>query len=193
MNKSDLITLRKIVNEEIERRTKINELLVDDKVMEYIHLIKGELRFLSTEDIRGILKEFLKDFEVKKSNNIYVCTEATYLHCEICYEETIWDDYNVNIDTKYADTKWYKDIETGEKICAKRPRSYDTFGMTTVYNDDKIKICDFENNNIVLNPTNSCNNDNNYMNVRLDFFENAYKLGQAKSKKLLLEKYPRLS
>ena len=51
---------------------------------------------------------------------------------------------------------------------------------------------EFENENIILNPYNTSNNRNGYDEVKYDFFETALKNGQAKAKKLVLSKYPRI-
>ena len=58
--------------------------------------------------------------------------------------------------------------------------------------DKRIVTSEFERNNIVLNPYNKSDNNNGYEEVRRDFFENTLKYGEEESKKLLLEKYPRL-
>ena len=78
----------------------------------------------------------------------------------------------------------YGNIETGKFIKARNPNVIDD------HTDELIP--DFESNHIVLNPTNSNENMNNYQEVKLDFFENAINIGQGKSKQLVLKKYNRL-
>ncbi len=51
---------------------------------------------------------------------------------------------------------------------------------------------DFENDNIILNPYNTSTNRNGYDEVKMDFFKTSIEKGQAKAKKLILTKYPRL-
>ena len=58
--------------------------------------------------------------------------------------------------------------------------------------NNKILIKVFEDNNIVLNPYNTNVNSNGYYEVKTDFFINAIKDGQTKSKRLLLSKYSRI-
>lgn len=122
----------------------------------------------------------LTEFKVKNSNGIYVCTNAYYFDCRVCYQDTECFIVDVNIDSKHAERKMYFDIETGNIIRA--------------YDDDYYSplIEDFEKNNIVLNPYNSGNNMNGYEEVKMDFFEGILNNGQDKVKKMILSKYPRL-
>ena len=53
-------------------------------------------------------------------------------------------------------------------------------------------ISTFESENIVLNPYNTSNNKNGYDDVHLDFFSFSVEQGQAKAKKLILEKYKKM-
>ena len=53
-------------------------------------------------------------------------------------------------------------------------------------------ISKFESENIVLNPYNTSNNKNGYDDVHLDFFSSSVEQGQAKAKKLILEKYKKM-
>lgn len=53
-------------------------------------------------------------------------------------------------------------------------------------------ISTFESERLVLNPYNTSKNSNGYDEVRLDFFETAIKDSQAKARKLVLSKYPKI-
>lgn len=181
MKKNELIKFKKLINNEIDRRKRINELLEHELVREYLKLTNIEKDNLSSENIKEILNLILKDFKVVSTNKIYVCTQAYYTDCRICYQDTNWYTKNVSIDSKCAENKIYKDIESGLSI------------ETTNNKDDILKrplIDTFEKENIVLNPYNTHLNENGYEDVRLDFFENTFKYGQVKSKKMILKKYP---
>lgn len=181
MNKSELIKLKKLVNLEISRRERIDELLNNEFVEEYLELTQIP-KYENKSDFLEVLKDILKDFEVKETNNIFVCTYSSGIDYDICYEETNTYSKRLKINSDNADFKIYTDIESGKKITAKKEENK--------YIDSTIK--EFEKNNIVLNPYNSCDNSNGYEEVRLDFFNNCIKSGQNKSKNLILNKYPRI-
>ena len=86
-----------------------------------------------------------------------------------------------DINSPYAEYKIYQDIENGKRIKAKQEEDQ--------WNHYQL-IKDFEREHLILNPTNK--DDNLYQEVRLEFFQNAIEKGQVKSKRRLLEKYPRL-
>ena len=182
MKRSDLIKLRNQVNNEISRRKLINELLENDFVKQLAHLKYMDINKYDY-DTRKIIDLIIDSYEITNTNLIYVCTDSYTIDYDICYEETNYYSRSEEIDSKYSKHKIYKDIESGKIIRA--IRNEDNFYK-------RVLIDEFEKNNLILNPTNKSSNANNYYEVRLDFFENAYKYGQAKSKKLLLEKYPRL-
>lgn len=181
MDKNELIKLKKLVNLEISKRERIDELLNNEFVEEYLKLTQIP-KYENKSDFLEVLKDILKDFEVTKTNNIYVCTKASGIEYDICYEETSTYSKNIKIDSKEADFKIYTDIESKRKIIAKKEKNK--------YVDSTIE--EFEKNNIVLNPYNSCDNSNGYEEVRLDFFNNCIKSGQTKAKNLILNKYPRI-
>ncbi len=179
MQKVELIKLRKLVEKEIKRRKRINELLTNELVKEYIELNNLKVKNLDSNNIREILEQILSSYEIKESNGIYVCTRAYYVYWNVCYEDTNYYSKEVAINSPNAEHKIYTDIETGKRIKANRE-------------DNEPFIKDFEQSNIVLNPSNTCKNDNNYDEVKFDFFNTALKEGQAKAKKLVLAKYPRI-
>ena len=64
MNRNDILKLKQLVNEEIERRTKINELLNSDLVQEFIKLNNIRLRHLDEKDLKDIIKNVFKDYKI---------------------------------------------------------------------------------------------------------------------------------
>ncbi len=178
MRKNELTQLRKQVNAEIARRQKINQYLESKDVLEYIKLIGGSTQKKDLENIREMLLEILKNFQVKETNGIYVCTKAydEDNSAPILYPRTPEGKGGV-------DCKCYMDIESKKEIvtnCVIGPSIYD-----------------FEKRNIVLNPYNAPYNDkkivlNGFEEVRLDFFEECYKNGQYKAVQKVLSKYPRI-
>ncbi len=183
MKRNELIQLRELVDDEIKRRKRIKELLGNELVMEYLEITKTNPVDLDINNISEIISKVLSSFTISKTNGIYVCTSAWYTDWKVCYEETNYYSQDVDINSEYAESKIYTDIESGECICAKK-----------VVNcmDIRPLISNFEQNNIVLNPYNTGNNRNGYDEVKFDFFETALKDGQAKAKKLVLTKYPRI-
>lgn len=180
MNRNELVKYRKLVNEEIDKRKRINELLETDLLKEYLKIKGINEADMDIRNIREVIKGVLKEFKVKDTNGIYVCTSACYIDCHISYQDTEYYTVDVDIDSKYAERKVYYDIETGE---LKRASIEDKYYPL---------IKDFEKNNVVLNPYNSCKNMNGYEEVKLDYFESVLTNNQDKAKKMILSKYPRL-
>ena len=178
MNKNEITRLRKQIHDEVERRKKINHYLDNEVVQNYLKLIGESTDKKEIENIREMLVDILKNFEVKNTNGIYVCTKAydEDNSAPILYPRTPEGKGGV-------DCKCYMDIESKKEIvtnCIIGPSIYD-----------------FEKRNIVLNPYNAPYNDkkillNGYEEVRLDFFEECYKNGQYKADQKVLSKYPRI-
>jgi hypothetical protein len=148
--------------------------------------IKGEdnaniTHYQIGKNIREVIKEILDSYKISKTNGIYVCTKAYYFDPHVVYQDLVCTTVDVDIDSKCAERRIYYDIESGalERAFKEENNFYPTFH-------------DFEDFNIVLNPYNTSKDKNGYEEVRMDFFENAIKYGQAKSKKLLLSKYKKL-
>ena len=183
MKRNELIILRELLMEEINKRKRINYLLEQDLIKEYLELANIKSKELDTLNINKILNEILKDYKITKTNNIFVCTNSYYLDYDICYEDTNYYTREVSINSEYAERRIYKDIESGKIIRA-----------TKELNDyfKRPLINDFEKDNIVLNPYNTCNKENGYNEVRLDFFKEAINKGQAKAKQKILKKYNRI-
>ena len=45
-------------------------------------------KYENKSDFLEVLKDILKDFEVKETNNIFVCTYSSGIDYDVCYEET---------------------------------------------------------------------------------------------------------
>ena len=184
MNKDELIILKDLVDKEIEKRKRINELLENETVQEYLRITNTDPCNIDSDNIREVLSQILKTWEISKTNGIYVCTSSYYMDCKINYEDSEFFSHMVPINSRDADYRIYQDIESEVRVQAAKNNNNPYLIKTNMH--------EFERDHIVLNPYNNVRNQNGYSEVRLDFFENALKYGQAKSKKLLLEKYPRL-
>ena len=210
MKREELIKLKKMYNQELERRTRINQLLKEDNVLEYLKLNGINLERMQIEDTWSIIKELLKNIEITETNSILVHTSNYMLECKICYEETDYYRIAVSFNDNKTEYQTFRNIETGK--------------IYTSCSDDYVKN-EFDNNNhsyyfpdknesnitlsefchkfynrvltselrqkyTILNPYNSSKNQNGYEEVRKDFFETAITKGQTSAKKLILSKYP---
>ena len=210
MKREELIKLKKMYNQELERRIRINQLLKEDNVLEYLKLNGINLERMQIEDTWSIIKELLKNIEITETNSILVHTSNYMLECKMCYEETDYYRIAVSFNDNKTEYQTFRNIETGK--------------IYTSCSDDYVKN-EFDNNNysyyfpeknesnitlsefchkfynrvltselrqkcIILNPYNSSKNQNGYEEVRKDFFETAITKGQTSAKKLILSKYP---
>ena len=182
MKREELIYLKKRLQEEKEKRDKIKNLLQQDNVKELISLIEISPDLFIKEDYE-LLKIILKNYKITNTNNIYVATKALVINWGHSYETYI-DSFAFGNGIYTNGSRIYTNIEDKSIIKA----------WINTYSDDNNRIIttEFERENIVLNPYNTSVNENGFEEVRQEFFENAIKYGQAKSKKLLLRKYPRL-
>ena len=183
MKRNELFELRELVDDEIKRRKRISELLTNELVMEYLEITKTDPVDLDIDNISEIISKILSSFTITKTNGIYVCTSAWYMSYRICYEDTEYYSEDVKIDSEYAEYKVYTDIESNKSITAVTDGK-ERYGRPL--------ISTFEKDNIILNPYNTSENKNGYEEVKFDFFRTALKDGQAKAKKLILSKYPKL-
>ncbi len=176
MRKNELTQLRRQVNAEIARREKINQYLESKDVLEYIKLIGGSTQKKDLENVREMLLEILKNFQVKETNGIYVCTKAydEDSHAPLVYYRQ---------PDSSADRKCYMDIESKKEVTT-----------NWIYGPSAL---DFERSYIVLNPFNASYKDqeikeNGFEDVRMDFFEESYRHGQDRAVQMILKKYPRI-
>ena len=210
MKREELIKLKKMYNKGLERRTRINQLLKEDNVLEYLKLNGINLERMQIEDMWSIIKELLKNIEITETNSILVHTSNYMLECKMCYEETDYYRIAVSFNDNKTEYQTFRNIETGK--------------IYTSCSDDYVKN-EFDNNNhsyyfpdknesnitlsefchkfynrvltselrqkyTILNPYNSSKNQNGYEEVRKNFFETAITKGQTSAKKLILSKYP---
>ena len=114
MKKSELIKLKKLLQQEITRRNRVNELLSNDLIKEFLTLNNLDIQKFSIEDKWPILEELFKEFEITESNRILVCIKNYIIQCNICYQETSYDTKEVPFDNEYIQYQLFKDIETGK-------------------------------------------------------------------------------
>ena len=210
MKREELIKLKKMYNQELERRTRINQLLKEDNVLEYLKLNGINLERMQIEATWSIIKELLKNIEITETNSILVHTSNYMLECKICYEETDYyrlpDPFNDN-NTEY---QTFRNIETGKiyTSCSDDyvKNEFDNNNYSYYFpdkNESNITLSEFchkfynrvltselRQKYTILNPYNSSKNQNGYEEVRKDFFETAITKGQTSAKKLILSKYP---
>lgn len=181
MNKNDILSIKKMLEFEKNRTKKLNELLKDKNVIEYLNIkgIKEEIKDIC--DDWYFIKNILKEYKIKETNNIYVLIGTYYTDCYINYQDTQYYEKEVPFDCEYAEYRIYKNIEN--EICKKAYLSEEFFGYP------KILVNEFEQNNIILNPYNSNKNNEIYEQIKKDFFTETMKNGQTKAKKILIKKY----
>lgn len=208
MKREELIKLKKMYNQELERRIRINQLLKEDNVLEYLKLNGINLERMQIEDTWSIIKELLKNIEITETNSILVHTSNYMLECKICYEETDYYRLPVPFNDNNTEYQTFRNIETGEIYTS---CSDDYVKSEFDSNDYKYRFPNKPNMTLnefclelhnrlltselrqkytILNPYNSSKNQNGYEEVRKDFFETAITKGQPIAKKLILSKYP---
>lgn len=207
MKKSELIILKKRLNEELERRNRINELKNNDLIKEFIKLNDLNINELGTNDKWKILNDLLEKIEIKESNGILVCIGNYRVVYSVCYQE--YNDYGeeLEFDSKYIEYQKFKDIETNKiHISYKDNFIEKKFNEDLEYNIENYKdlnsFChkkykslltsELNKRCILLNPYNSLKNENGFNEVRKDFFTFAIEKGQAKAKQLVLSKFTQM-
>lgn len=208
MKREELIKLKKMYNQELERRKRINQLLKEDNVLEYLKLNGINIERMQIEDTWSIIKELLKNIEITETNSILVHTSNYMLECKMCYEETDYYRIAVPFNDNKTEYQTFRNIETG-KIYTSCSDDYVKSEFDS--NDYKYRFPNKPNMTLnefclalhnrlltselrqkytILNPYNSSKNQNGYEEVRKDFFETAITKGQPSAKKLILSKYP---
>ena len=207
MKRTELIKLKKLLQKEITRRDRINELLSNNLIQEFISLNNLNIENLPIDDKWIILEELLKEFEITESNGILVRVGNFITTCSICYQETEYYSREVSFDNEYIEYQKFQDIETSKiytgycdsyiqrkvdeenkyyprmqitpsEFCHKRYGRYLTSELKEKYT--------------LLNPYNSSKNGNGFKEVKKDFFTTAIEKGQPKAKQLVLTKYPQM-
>lgn len=185
MKKYELVKLKKQLQQEISRRKRVNELLENELIQEFLKLTDVKMEAFEDENTREILFSILENFTITETNGIYVCTGTFFRDCDICYEETTYYSSAIDFDSKYAEYRIYCDIENGRRQTAYMKK--EDFSRCS-----RLLATEFEESNIVLNPYNSEKKQNGYDEVREKFFMTAIEEGQGKAKKLILDQYPRI-
>ena len=207
MKKAELIRLKRLLQKEVDRRNRINELLSSDLIQEFLSLNKLDINKLEADDKWIILEELLKEFKITESNGILVCTACYTTDCTIYYQETEFYTSPISFDSNYVEHHAFKDIETG-KICKaysdryihnlvreenrNYPRSYISPSEFCHKRYGMYLVSELKERYTILNPHNSLENENGYKEVRKDFFTTAIEKGQTKAKQLVLSKYPQM-
>ena len=202
--KSELNKLKKLLQQEINR---INELLSNDLIQEFLSLNELDIKKFPLDDKWLILEDILKEFQITETNGILVCTGSYLVTCDICYQETNYYSKEVSFDNPYIEYQTFKDIENSKiykaytdkyiqslvdeeskyyprtkmtlnEFCHKRYGSYLTSEIKEKY--------------IILNPYNTSKNENGFKEVRKDFFTKTIEKGQSRAKQLVLTKHPQI-
>lgn len=207
MKKTELIKLKKLLQQEIIKRNKINTLLSNELIQEFESLTNLNINELQLNDNWTILEEILNNFQITESNGILVCTGSYLVCCNIYYQETEYYTKESSFNNPNIEYQIFEDIETRKMYVA----------YTEKYIKDKIEeqkkyynieditpsefcykkygrylVSDLIKKYIVLNPYNSSENRNGFNDVQKDFFIAAIEKGQPKAKQLVLNKYPKL-
>lgn len=207
MKKTELIKLKKLLQQEIIKRNKINTLLSNELIQEFKSLTNLNINELQLNDNWSILEEILNNFQITESNGILVCTGSYLVCCNIYYQETEYYAKEESFNNPNIEYQIFEDIETRKMYVA----------YTEKYIKDKIEeqkkyynieditpsefcykkygrylVSDLIKKYIVLNPYNSSENRNGFNDVQKDFFITAIEKGQPKAKQLVLNKYPKL-
>lgn len=207
MKKTELIKLKKLLQQEIIKRNKINALLSNELIQEFKLLTNLNINELQLNDNWTILEEILNNFQITESNGILVCTGSYLVCCNIYYQETEYYAKEESFNNPNIEYQIFEDIETRKMYVA----------YTEKYIKDKIEeqkkyynieditpsefcykkygrylVSDLIKKYIVLNPYNSSENRNGFNDVQKDFFITAIEKGQPKAKQLVLNKYPKL-
>lgn len=207
MKKTELIKLKKLLQQEIIKRNKINALLSNELIQEFKSLTNLNINKLQLNDNWTILEGILNNFQITESNGILVCTGSYLVCCNIYYQETEYYTKESSFNNPNIEYQIFEDIETRKMYVA----------YTEKYIKDKIEeqkkyynmediilsefcykeygrylVNDLIKKYTVLNPYNSSENRNGFNDVQKNFFITAIEKGQPKAKQLVLNKYPKL-
>jgi len=204
MKKTELIKLKRLLQKEIERRTRINTLLQNRFIEEFLALTNQTSEELPTNDHWQILEELLKDFQITESNNILVITGNYKTEATIYYQETEYDITEVPLDSPQIEYQLFKDIETNQVYKAYSDQYIQRVIEEEIryFHKKDISLSEFchtkyghgltselKEKYTLLNPYSSSENQNGFKEVQKDFFTTALKKGQPKAKQLVLTKY----
>jgi hypothetical protein len=207
MKKTELIKLKKLLQQEKDRINRINDLLSNDLIQEFLLLNNLNIHELQSDDNWLILKELLKEFEITESNGILVCTGSYLTTCSICYQETDYYTKEVLFDNPCIEYQKFKDIETNkihtayadkyiqglvEEETKRYPRTKITPNEFCHSRYGRYLVSELMGKYIILNLYSSSKNENGFKEVQKDFFTTAIEKGQPKAKQLVLSKYQQM-
>lgn len=206
MNKTELIKLKKQLQQEINRRNRINELLSNNLIQEFISLNNLNIKELQTNNKWPILEDLIQKNPITESNGILVCTGSYYTACSICYQETDYYEKEVPIDSPNIQYQRFLDIETKDVYMAytdkyiqsrvdEENKYFKRFKTPSEYCHSKYGkylVSELMDKYIIINPSNSTKIENGFEDVQKDFFTTAIEKGQPKAKQLVLTKYPKM-
>jgi len=205
MKKAELIKLKKLLQQEIDRRNRINELLSNDLIQEFLSLNNLNIKKLQSDDKWTILKEILKKIQITESNGIFVCIRGYLVTCNIRYQETDYYPKEVSFDNPNIEYQIFKDIETNkihmayiDKHIQRKMEEENKYYTKTEMTPSEFCHTRYGRNLVselmekytILNPYNSSKNDNGFNEIQKDFFITAIEKDQTKAKQLILHKYP---
>lgn len=207
MKKTELIKLKKLLQQEIIKRNKINTLLSNELIQEFKSLTNLNINELQLNDNWTILEGILNNFKIIESNGILVCTGSYLVCCNIYYQETEYYTKESSFNNPNIEYQIFEDIETRKMYVAytekyikdkieEQKKYYNMEDITPsefCYKEyGRYLVNDLIKKYIVLNPYNSSENRNGFNDVQKDFFITAIEKGQPKAKQLVLNKYPKL-
>ena len=207
MRNGEIMNLRKLLKQEIERRTRINELLTYDEVQEFLTLTNIDFQKLETLEQWLILKDLLQEFKITESYGILVYTGSYVTGCRVYYQETEYYEKEVPFDSPHIEYQLFTDIETikihkaytdsyikylleeENKHYAKTNKTPSEFCHSRF---GRYLVSELQERYTILNPYSTSKNSNSIEDVQKDFFTKSIEEGQPKAKKLLLSKYPQM-
>ena len=207
MKKTELIKLKKMLEEEIIRRNRINELLSNSLIQEFLLLNNLSIHELQTEEKWLILEELLKELQITETNGILVCTGSYQIESIVNYQDTDYYEKEVSFDNPYIEFQKFKDIETNALHIAYTDKYIESLIEDNYRYGTRIRVTSSEfchsrygrclvseltGKYIILNPYNSSKNENGFKEVQKDFFKAAIEKSQPKAKQLVLTKYSQM-
>lgn len=218
MKKTELIKLKKLLQQEINRRNRINKLLENKDIQEFLSLNHLNFDKFLMDDKWMILSELLKDFKITESQGILVCTGSFVIGCIPYYQESEFYEKEVSLDKPYRFRK-FEDIETKKEY-----KAYNDQVIRKEIEKDYKSSCrspymtcseycykhyrsylesELMNQFIILIPNHlsknkkefydiKSENKKGFYDIKKDYFMTAIEQGQPKAKQFVLSKYSRM-
>lgn len=208
MKRAELIKIKRLLQQEVIRRERINELLENNLIKEFMLLNNLNIKELCTTDIWSILDELLEQFQIEESNGILVCIGNYMVDCDITYQDTYHYTRSVPFNSLCTQYQTFRDIETCKLYTGYVDRYIETMLEQENSYYPKIQktpsefcrsrygkclVSELKEKYILLNPYNTKENENGFNEVRKVFFETTIENGQTKAKQLVLSKYSRMN